>query len=144
MENINVKKICVLLSVLLFTTSCSQNNVFSLKVGQCFGDAIPAGGKVENVDKVDCEEPHLNEIYAVLELPDGDFQRMSIEEDSVELCLEAFEPFVGLNYAESVYEFDLLRPSSESWEKMNDREVICYLYDLRGQLKQGTAANSGL
>ena len=105
---------------------------------------IPAGGQVENVDKIDCEEPHLNEIYAVVELPDGDFQRTFIEEDSVELCLEAFEPFVGLNYAESIYEFDLLHPSSESWEKMNDREVICYLYDLRGQLKQGTAANSGL
>ena len=139
-----MKIIYLLLSVLLFATSCSQNNVFSLQVGQCFANVIPAGGQVENVDKIDCEEPHLNEIYAVVELPDGDFQRTFIEEDSVELCLEAFEPFVGLNYAESIYEFDLLHPSSESWEKMNDREVICYLYDLRGQLKQGTAANSGL
>ena len=73
-----MKKICLFLSVLLLATSCSQNNVLSLKVGQCFADVI-SGAEIGNVDIVDCEKPHLNEIYAVVELPEGDFQLTSIE-----------------------------------------------------------------
>ena len=138
-----MKKIYLFLSVLLLATSCSQNNVLSLEVGQCFADVI-SGAEIGNVDIVDCEKPHLNEIYAVVELPEGDFPLMSIEEDSVELCYNAFEPFVGLSYADSRYEYELLHPSPESWEKRDDREVVCYLFDMERKLKTGTPANSGL
>ena len=138
-----MKKICVFISVLLFAISCSTGNVFSLKVGQCFADEI-SSEEVENVDIVDCEEPHLNEIYAVRELPDGDYPSIFIDEDSAEICLNAFKPFVGQDYEYSIYEVGWLRPSKEAWEQLDDREVVCFLFDIRGQLKTGTAANSGL
>ena len=139
-----MKKICVLLSVLLFTISCSNNNVFSLEVGQCFADTISSEGEeVRNVDIVDCEEPHLNEIYAVVDLPEGDFPLVFIDDDSAEICYNAFEPFVGLAYEYSIYEANFLRPTMETWEELDDREVVCYLFDMEGKLKTGTAANSG-
>ena len=140
-----MKKICVFLSVLLFAISCSNGNVFSLEVGQCFADAISSGGEeVENVDIVDCEKPHLNEIYAVVDLPEGDFPLVFIDEDSAEICYNAFEPFVGQAYEYSIYEVNFLRPTKETWEQLDDREVVCYLFDMQGSLKTGSAANSGL
>ena len=138
-----MKKICALLIVLLFASGCSQNNVFALKVGQCFDGSV-IGEEVSNVDLVDCDEPHLNEIYAVAELPDGDFPLVFIAEDSAELCFNAFEPFVGQAYEYSIYEVGFLHPTKETWDKVDDREVVCYLYDITGQMKTGTAANSGL
>ena len=140
-----MKKMCVFLSVLLFAISCSTGNVFSLKVGQCFADEI-SSEEVENVDIVDCEEPHLNEIYAVRELPITARQISSIfiDEASAEICLNAFKPFVGQDYEYSIYEVGWLRPSKEAWEQLDDREVVCFLFDIRGQLKTGTAANSGM
>ena len=140
-----MKKICVILSVLLFAISCSTGNVFSLEVGQCFLDDIASGGEeVENVDIVDCEKPHLNEIYAVVDLPEGDFPLVFIDEDSAEICYNAFEPFVGQAYEYSIYEVNFLRPTKETWEQLDDREVVCYLFDMQGSLKTGSAANSGL
>ncbi len=140
-----MKKICVFLSVLLFAISCSTGNVFSLEVGQCFLDDIASGcEEFENVDIVDCEKPHLNEIYAVVELPEGDFPLVFIDEDSAEVCYNAFEPFVGQAYEYSIYEVNFLRPTKETWEQLDDREVVCYLFDMQGSLKTGSAANSGL
>ena len=143
MKSLGMKKICALLIVLLFASGCSQNNVFSLKVGQCFDDSV-IGVEVSNVGLVDCNEPHLNEIYTVAELPDGDFPLVFIAEDSAELCYNAFEPFVGEAYEYSIYEIGFLHPSKEAWNEVDDREVVCYLYDITGQMKTGTAANSGL
>ena len=116
---LNMKKICVFLSVALFAISCSTGNVFSLEVGQCFADAISSSSEeVENVDIVDCDKPHLNEIYAVVDLPEGDFPLVFIDEDSAEICYNAFESFVGLAYEYSIYEANFLRPTMEhgkSW-----------------------------
>ena len=142
---LNMKKICVFLSVALFAISCSTGNVFSLEVGQCFADAISSSSEeVENVDIVDCDKPHLNEIYAGVDLPEGDFPLVFIDEDSAEICYNAFESFVGLAYEYSIYEANFLRPTMETWEELDDREVVCYLFDMEGKLKTGTAANSGL
>ena len=142
---LNMKKICVFLSVALFAISCSTGNVFSLEVGQCFADAISSSSEeVENVDIVDCDKPHLNEIYAVVDLPEGDFPLVFIDEDSAEICYNAFESFVGIDYEYSIYEANFLRPTMETWEELDDREVVCYLFDMEGKLKTGTAANSGL
>ena len=142
---LNMKKICVFLSVAVFAISCSTGNVFSLEVGQCFADAISSSSEeVENVDIVDCDKPHLNEIYAVVDLPEGDFPLVFIDEDSAEICYNAFESFVGLAYEYSIYEANFLRPTMETWEELDDREVVCYLFDMEGKLKTGTAANSGL
>ena len=143
MKSLGVKKICALLTFLLFASGCSQNNLFALEVGQCFTNS-GIGEEVSNVDLVDCDEPHLNEIYALPELPDGDFPLVFIAEDSAKLCYNAFESFVSQAYEYSIYEVGFIHPSKETWDEYDDREVVCYLYETTGQLKTGTAANSGL
>ena len=138
-----MKKIYSLLIVLLFVAGCStKGNVFSLGVGDCFDD--PDGIEIANVDLVDCNEAHTNEVYATADLPDGDYPFGSLESDVWDICYGAFESFVGEEYEWSMYEIGGLWPTQDSWEKADDREVVCYLYDMFGGSKTGTAANSGL
>ncbi len=131
---------------LLIVLGCSKRgNVFSLEVGQCFEDSINlTATEVQNVNITDCKNPHLNEVYEVTELPAGNYPLLSIERTVAEICYDAFELYVGEIYEYSIYEIGAIWPTKESWEKANDREITCYLYDMQEKLKLGTAANSGL
>ena len=142
-----MKKIYSLLVVLLIISGCStKGNVFSLEIGQCFQDNSPLTGiEIENVDLVDCNKAHTNEVYEVANLPDGDYPLAGVLERNVgDICYDAFELFVGQAYEYSIYDIGALWPSQDSWEKADDREITCYLYEMTGQKKMGTAANSGL
>jgi uncharacterized RDD family membrane protein YckC len=72
-------------------------DVFDLKVGDCLADS-PTGGEevIFTVETVPCSEPHSEEIYAVVTLPEGDYpgdEAMDAQAD--ELCTAEFESFVG-------------------------------------------------
>lgn len=134
----------VMLALMVFAGACStQGNVFSLGVGQCFAGVVTVEEEVSEVSTVDCVEPHINEIYALPLLPDGDFPSVFVDDDSGDLCLAAFESYVGIAYEYSIYDIGWLRPSQETWDKWDDREVVCYLYDFNGETKTGTARSSG-
>jgi hypothetical protein len=133
----------VSLGFALLAGACTtEGNVFSLGVGQCFVDDVGAVD-VSNVGIVDCTEPHLNEIFALPELPDGDFPLVTVDEDSAMLCFDNFNSYVGVDYSFSIYEVGFLRPSQETWAELDDREVVCYLFDMNGETKTGTARASG-
>ena len=142
-----MKKIYSLLAVLLIISGCStKGNVFSLEIGQCFQDNSPLTGiEIENVDLVDCNKAHTNEVYEVVNLPDGDYPLAGVLERNVgDICYDAFESYVGQAYEYSIYDIGAMWPTQDSWEKADDREITCYLYEMTGQKKMGTAANSGL
>jgi hypothetical protein len=49
-------------------------SVLDLASGDCLADSLPGGGEeVFSVKSVPCSEPHSEEIYATVTLPDGDF-----------------------------------------------------------------------
>jgi hypothetical protein len=109
-------------------------DVFDLKVGDCLADSAPPGEEVSSVQSVPCSEPHSEEIYAAVTLPEGDFpgtEAMDAQAD--ELCAAEFESFVGLPYEESVLYLTYLTPTRESWSE-GDREVICSVYDPAGEV----------
>jgi hypothetical protein len=104
-------------------------DVFDLKVGDCLADSTPGGEEVSSVQFVPCSEPHSEEIYAAVTLPEGDFpgtEAMNAQAD--EWCAAEFESFVGLPYEESVLYLTYLTPTRESWSE-GDREVVCSVYD---------------
>jgi hypothetical protein len=113
----------LLVAVALLAAACSKGNVFSLDVGDCFDDP-EATGEVSDVPIVTCADPHDNEVYAVIESPDG--ERPALE-TLYEQCVDRFEEFVGVPYEVSEVYVDALFPSTESWDE-GDRETICYLY----------------
>lgn len=121
----------VVLALALVTVACgsSEGDVFSLSVGDCFDDPDSVE-QISQVPIVDCDEPHDNEVYALFDLPDGDFPGDdAVQEAAADGCLGSrFESFVGTPYLESELWASALWPTSDSWAA-GDREVVCFLYE---------------
>ena len=105
-----------------------QSDVFDVEVGNCIGD-FQADEEVSNVDVVPCEEPHDQEIYAIFEVPDGEFPgEDSFEAQVQEDCIPEFETFIGMAWQESALDIKWLQPTEESWGE-GDRELVCTVYE---------------
>jgi Septum formation len=113
-----------------------------LEVGDCIADSVPGGGEeIFSVPTVPCSEPHAEEVYAALTLPERDFPGMdALFQQGEELCMAEFESFVGVPYEESALYLSFLTPSEESWSN-GDRQVICTIYDPDGETT-GTLADA--
>lgn len=100
-------------------------SVFALEVGQCI-DSEADSGEVGSVPVVECDQPHQGEIYALPQLPDGDFPGAEeIEETAKEECGgSAYTEYVGLPYQESEFEVSFLLPTEQTWGD-GDREIAC-------------------
>lgn len=119
-------------SLLLAVTACGDDgtSVFDLGVGDCFNDDPTGGDAVSEVPTVDCATPHDNEIYFEFSMTDAAFPgREATTQSAAERCIEEFEGFVGLSYAQSNLDIFPITPTAESWEQ-GDRVVYCVLYAL--------------
>jgi len=122
---------------------CSTASIESLGVGDCFNGPEVGGDFVEigEVDKIDCDEPHRYEMYAVTELEGssfpGDAQAASIGDD---FCLSRFASFVGIEYEYSIYYGNSIVPSIDSWSR-GDHSIQCVV-GLEYGSKVGSARNA--
>jgi hypothetical protein len=85
---------------------------------------------------VPCSQPHSEEIYAVVPLPEGDFpgdEAVAVQAD--EGCTAEFESFVGLPYEESVLYYNYLYPSDEQSWNGGYRWATCSVYDPAGEVR---------
>jgi len=119
-------------------------SVFSLSVGDCFAERSDAE-TVSDVDIVDCDARHDAEVYALFELDDADGYPGDDEAFTLgrEGCLERFEEYVGIDYRDSKWWGGQFTPSEGSWNRQDDREVACYLYDPDGPAN-ASAQGSGV
>ena len=112
----------------------ADNNVFDLNVGDCFIDsemeAVLGGEEVTEVPLVDCAEPHDSEFFVAHQMPEGEFPGVeAISAEASELCEgQAFTDFVGVPWEDSVLLAFPLTPTEASWNQIDDREIICYVY----------------
>ena len=133
LRNVNFGFGCLLL-VLLATACGGDKSVYSLEVGDCFDDPPSQAAEVEGVDEASCSESHDNEVYSVADhpasgdapYPDAD----ALDAYSSGYCLSVFETYVGIDYQESRLEIGYFFPLRDGWEDADDREVVCFLYDL--------------
>ena len=49
---------------------------------------------------------------------------------------------MGLEYEESSFEFGAVYPTKDSWDELDDREVLCVISNYDGSMKTGTAQNA--
>jgi len=120
---------------------------FEMKVGDCFNDTNAAleGEGISSVPAVPCGESHDNEVYALFEVQSADFPGDTrMDELAFEGCLERFERFVGKDYDSSVLDIYTVYPTRESWAQVNDREVICAVYDMNLAKLEGSVRGLGL
>lgn len=100
-------------------------SALDLMAGDCFNRG--EGDQISEVNGVPCDEPHVYEVYAVAESPDGEFPGAEeLSAKGEELCLPPFEEYVGLAYQESKYVVETINPSAETWES-GDRATLCVL-----------------
>lgn len=111
-------------------TAASDANVFSLQVGDCVyqDESDAAAEEHASLPVVPCAEPHNGEIYAEVELDEGEFPGdTKVQELAVDYCYEQFADFVGLSYDESTLFLWPMFPSKDSWEVQGDRVVQCFI-----------------
>jgi hypothetical protein len=119
-------------------------SVFDLDIGQCYN--TPAATDVDEVNVVDCAEPHQYEIYALPQHPAGPDEDYPGDEEisafADEECLgDTFEDYVGVSYESSELLAFVLQPTEETWEEASDREFVCAVYSEAEEL-EGSVAGS--
>jgi len=111
-------------------------DVFTLKIGDCFNDTTST--TVSELPVVPCADPHDNEIYFEVAMPEGEFPGDdAVTAAADENCLAQFEAFAGIAYDASVLDYSYLTPTDGSWDNNGDRLIQCLIYDPSAQV-QGT------
>jgi hypothetical protein len=117
-----------------------------LKVGDCFDDQTVDGEFITEfatVPMVDCDDPHDNEVFAVIGLGGGTFPgEDTLVEEVFETCVPLFESYVGSPYATSRLNIFPIYPTEDVWVA-GDRKGVCGLYDLNLEKLTGSMMNSG-
>ncbi len=119
-----------------------------LQTGDCFDDVDPSTlsdefSEIEAVDAKPCTDAHTYEVYYLGALPDSDFPGEQAVNQQVDgQCLALFEPYVGIGYDASMFDYSFIFPSAESWAD-GDRGYICTLYSLAGDSLQGSMRGVG-
>ncbi|MBV6510034.1 MAG: hypothetical protein JJLCMIEE_03153 [Acidimicrobiales bacterium] len=109
-------------------------SVHDLRAGDC--GFQPTDGEVEQIEVTPCDKEHDVEVMSVLSYDRGDeYDQASVEAFADQVCVEAFEEFVGLPYGESLHDVIKLTPNQESWyqEDLQDREVACLFVRANGE-----------
>ncbi len=105
----------------------TEVSVFELLDGDCLNPDPELDGEVADLPVVPCEEPHLQEVFATVEHPEGPFPgvgAVSLWADGA--CLAELESRHGLTLDDGVFVSYLL-PTFVGWNKDDDRRVVCVL-----------------
>lgn len=95
-------------------------------VGACLEVGDDVGDEISELPIVECEHSHTHEIYAVVRSEADVYPGFETLEAEARLaCLEAFEPYVGSNPFDSELFYSWLVPTLTSWDRDDDREIIC-------------------
>jgi len=109
-------------------TTTGDDDVFSIKVEECFNDETPEDETVSAVEKVDCAEPQIWEAYKsiIIEEGDGTYPGEDVVTAKSETdCKAAFADYVGIDYDSSTLYLSFYYPTQETWDQINDREILC-------------------
>lgn len=119
-------------------------DAFEMRIGDCFNDGSIGADAVFSVPGVPCAEPHANEVYATFDLADGPWPGTElVESKATDGCYDRFAKAIGATYEESDLYFSWLVPTAESWGELDDREVVCFAYEMEGEDLVGTVIGSG-
>lgn len=123
--------------------SAGSVSAFAIRVGDCFN--APTGDEFASLDAVPCDETHDAQVYTAFDYPaedDDGFPGIdAFETYAADPCLADFERFVGIAFEDSRYDVRTMYPTDLSWQK-GDREILCFLVDLRLRPLVGTAQGS--
>lgn len=113
-------------------TGAGDVEVFALFEGDCVVPPEEVQADVEQVRVVPCEEPHTQEVFALLDYEPAEGESADVYPGDDVLadfaeaaCLAPFATYVGIDYLDSELFLTYLLPSLRSWDEADDREVVC-------------------
>ncbi|TBN56240.1 hypothetical protein EYE40_01865 [Glaciihabitans arcticus] len=114
-----------------------------IEVGECVDDeAIFGDADVASLDVVDCDEPHIAELYALWNLPDEAYPGYyAVNELIEEGCEERFENFVGAPSVDTDLAYYYFYPTEDYWEY--DRGAMCFAIDYDQKSIVGSVRDRG-
>lgn len=126
-----------------------QIDAFHMRVGDCFDDSRSAGigeaSEISNLPGVPCADPHDNEVFAIFDVGIASFpQGDGMADLAFDSCRERFESFVGRDYESSSLDILTLYPTRDSWNRQNDREIVCAVYDISANKLRGSTEGLAL
>ena len=120
-------------------TTAATESVMTIALGDCL-DSEALGSYVTDVPFIPCGEPHDSEVYAQVELADGEYPgEDAVAKQADQYCYEQFPSFVGMSYEESALDYFPMYPLQDGWENAGDREVLCLVVSVDGDVT-GTLA----
>jgi len=126
----------------LVTCFLTADGVFSPSAGDCFWETeeeLYVRGAFRP-----CDKKHLAEIFYVGEVPDDDSYpgQQSLDAYAEQVCLDAFQSFVGVPYERSRLLAWWFAPTEAEWELLERRFLHCYLFQDGLELITGSLAGS--
>lgn len=95
-------------------------------VGTCLQFADDVGAEVSELPVVDCSVAHTHEIIAVALSAESVYPGFeALETEAQAACLGEFESYVGVNPFDSELFVSWLVPTLTSWDREDDREIVC-------------------
>ena len=109
-------------------------DAFAIKVGDCLNDA-DVNDEITSVPFVECSEPHDSEVFARTDTTGDVFPgNDALETELANFCRgDVYTQFIGIPYADSMYDTSGYYPSGSSWES-GDRELLCTVWDPNAQV----------
>jgi hypothetical protein len=113
-------------------------------IGTCldFGDS--AAAEIDVLPTVPCGDAHSHEIYAIVDSAAATYPGLdALEVEAQTRCLGEFEDYVGVSPFDSELFFSWLVPTQDSWDRDDDRQIVCILGERDGTALVGTARDVG-
>lgn len=118
-----------------------DTDVFTIKVGDCIAEGTGTT-EVTEVPTVPCSDPHDTEVYFDFDIEGSDYPgEDAIFAQADQGCLDAFAPFLGIAYEESMYDFSYYYPTEGSWGQ-GDHLISCLILDPAGAQITGSLAGA--
>lgn len=110
-----------------------------IREGDCFDD--PDGESVDGFPVVPCDEVHDNQVFHLFEVPDGEYPGQdALTRMALERCEAApFTDWTALPLAESDLDVYAVVPSPDTWDRFDDRTVVCALFSRDRSPLRGTS-----
>lgn len=112
-------------------------------VGACLAFDADVGAEITEFPRVDCAQPHSHEVFAVITSEQQTYPGFeALEAEAQVACLAAFEPYVGVNPFDSELFYEWIVPTLDSWDRADDRQIVCVLGNHDGAPLQGSVRGS--
>ena len=107
--------------------SPGEVSVFELRAGDCLDPDPDLSGEVDHIPVVPCDEPHRQEVFAVVTHPEDAYPGAAgVAEFADVACPQELDDGLGLSLADGVL-FSYLLPSFDGWNVDGDRDIVCVL-----------------